>query len=66
MKPLLYKPGVVSGLKRCPTLYVKGTTSPAERCDLGGVKLEKVHEKFTNFFKFVLIYAKEIATIHDS
>ena len=27
----------------------KGTTSPAERCDLGGVKLEKVHDlkKFT-------------------
>ena len=25
---------------------IKGTTSPAERCDLGGVKLEKVHEFF--------------------
>ena len=28
----------------CP--FVKGTTSPAERCDLGDVKLEKVHEFF--------------------
>ena len=24
----------------------KGTVSPAERCDLGGVKFEKVHELF--------------------
>ena len=32
----------------------EGTTSPAERCDLGGVKLWKVHD----FFKFVLTYAQ--------
>ena len=25
---------------------IKGTTSPAERCDLGSVKLEKFHEFF--------------------
>ena len=31
---------------RKKALVVKGTTSPAERCDLGSVKLEKVHEFF--------------------
>ena len=29
-----------------PTRMVKGTASPAERCDFVGVKLEKVHELF--------------------
>ena len=30
----------------CNMAHVKGTVSPAERCDFVGVKLEKVHELF--------------------
>ena len=42
---------------------VKGTASPAERCDLSGVKLKNVHGFF---FKFVLIYAKGAVKICGS
>ena len=37
--------GMRNGTLMCGFL-IKGTASPAERCDLGGVKLEKVHEFF--------------------
>ena len=33
-------------LSRCSLEAIKCTTSPAERCDLGSVNLEKVHEFF--------------------
>ena len=53
---------IQSNLRHVGAFLLKGTTSPAERCDLGGVKLEKVHE----FFQVCLIYAKGIATICGS
>ena len=37
-------------------MSIKGTVTPAERCDLVGVKLEKVHE----LFQVCRIYGKGV------
>ena len=54
----------------------KGTVSPPERCDLDGVKLEKVHELFQvcrscikgvtfyNMPQYVLLYDQRLCNYH--